>query len=311
MVGAAEKIGTFEPHSAEWHAVRSTGLGASEIAAVVGLSPWESHFSLWHRKAGMIPPVAETVLMRLGNVLEAPLADMFAAEHSELRIHRTGTWRSRARPWQLCNPDRLARDRGGLTGRSFMGAVPVEVKWAPYSDGWGPTGTDEIPVHYRCQVLWQIDLLGAAFGYLVALVGADYREYYIEYDPEDCLLLRDAGAAFIRSLPAGDYPGDPPDIDQTGHTFRALKRLHPEIDDRAVELTDGLAATYREALDGARTAGALEQYAKNCILEYMGTARRATCHGERIAIRVPGPHGVQLRESKPPKPTGQRVRAAL
>lgn len=308
----AVKVGTFEPHSPEWDAVRATGIGASDIAAVVGLSPWESHFSLWHRKAGTIPPTDETVLMRLGDVLEGPLAVMFAAEHAELRVARTGTWRNKARPWQLCNPDRLAWDRGtGWDGRSFTGAVPVEIKWAPYSDGWGRASTDEVPVHYRCQVLWQLDTLGAPFGYLVALVGADYREYVIEYDPEDCAVLRDAGAAFVRSLPAGGWPGEPPDIDATGHTYRALKKLHPDIEDREVELDRDTAGRYREGLEVARLAAATERYAKNVVLAEMGTARRAVCDGERVAIRVPGPHGVQLRESKPPKPTGQRVRAAV
>jgi putative phage-type endonuclease len=310
-VSAAERIGTFPPRSPDWHAARASGIGASEIAAVLGLSPWESRFSLWHRKAGTMPPVEETVVMRLGTVLEAPLAELFAAQHPELRIKRTGTWRSRLRSWQLCNPDRLASDRGGPTGRSFFGSVPVEIKWAPYSDGWGPAGSDEIPVHYRCQVLWQLDVLGAPFGYLAALVGADYREYYVEYDPEDCALLRDAGAAFVASLPQGDFPGEPPNIDESGHTFRALKRIHPDIEDREVELTHGTAAMYREALEGARVAASLEQYAKNVVLDSMGTARRAVFYGERVAMRVPGPHGIQLRETKPPKPTGQKVRSAL
>ncbi len=310
-MNAAERIGTFEPNSPEWHAARAAGVGASEIAAVVGLSPWESHFSLWHRKAGMIPPDGETLIMRMGAVLEAPLAQIFTGKHPELRVTRTGTWRSRARPWQLCNPDRLAYDRGGLTGKSFFGAVPVEIKWAPYSDGWGASGTEDIPVHYRCQMMWQLDILGSAFGYLAALVGADYREYTVSYDPADAHLLRDAGAAFVSSLPSGGFPGEPPDIDATGHTYRALKKLHPDIEDRDVEVAQGTADAYRYALSKTRLTAEVEQYAKNTLLSEMGTARRAVCDGERVAIRVPGPHGIQLRESKAPKPTGQRVSAAV
>ena len=49
-------IGTFSPGSEEWLAARADGLGGSEVAAVLGLSPFESRFSLWHRKAGRVGP---------------------------------------------------------------------------------------------------------------------------------------------------------------------------------------------------------------------------------------------------------------
>src|SRR5205823_13949319 len=63
-------VGDFEPGSPEWHAARARGLGGSEIAAVLGLSPWESKFSLWHRKMGLASPVVETDEMYWGKLHE-------------------------------------------------------------------------------------------------------------------------------------------------------------------------------------------------------------------------------------------------
>jgi putative phage-type endonuclease len=67
-------IGYFEPGSAEWHAARRNGVGGSEIAAVMGLSPYESRFSLWHRKQGMVNPVDENPQMYWGKLLDPPFA---------------------------------------------------------------------------------------------------------------------------------------------------------------------------------------------------------------------------------------------
>jgi putative phage-type endonuclease len=301
------RLGSFRPDSDEWHAARASRLGASEISAVLGLSPWESRFSLWHRKAGLVPPAIETDEMTWGHYLEAPIAARFAELHPEWRVSRTGTWVSVARPWQLANPDRLAFPAGRSGTRT-----PVEVKWSPYGDGWGPSGTDEIPVYYRCQVLQQLDVLGAPYGILVALVGSEYREYRIDYDPVDVAVLRAAGEEFMASLPNELNPdGDRPDIDSTGHTYRVLKQLHPGIDGGEQEISQRLTVFYRVAMEFSRRAESLEQRAKNAMLDAMGAARRAVCDGERVAIRSPGRgDSIRLAETKPPKPAGQRVRDA-
>lgn len=302
---AAEYVGTFPPNTPEWHAARATGIGASEAAAVLGLSPWESEYSLWQRKAGRIGPPPESEEMTWGRYLEAPIASRFAAAHPELRIVRTGTWRSRARHWQLCNPDRMAF-------RTGHGRIPVEVKWSPYGDGWGKSGSEEIPTHYRCQVLHQCDVLGAPYGWLAALVGAEYREYRIEADLLDITLLRGRCETFQNSLPGETTStGRPPKIDDTDFTFRAIKELHPDVDGRDVEVPFGLADRARTAqLDADRAGDALQQV-KNDLLAAMGTARRAVCVDEPVATRVASRGSIQLRLTKPPKPTGQKLTEAL
>ncbi|ALG06825.1 hypothetical protein AOZ06_07685 [Kibdelosporangium phytohabitans] len=302
------RLGSFEPGSAEWHAARATRLGASEIAAVLGLSPWESKFSLWHRKAGLVPPLEETEEMAWGRHLEAPIASRFAELHPEMIVRRTGTWVSARRTWQLANPDRLVFPRQPVR----RPRIPLEIKFAPYGDGWGESGTDEIPVYYRCQVLQQIDVLDAPYGLLAALVGAEYREYRIDRDANDILILRMEGEEFMGSLPSELNPaGERPDIDSTSHTYRTLKALHPEIDGGEVEIDQSLATYYRVAMEFARRAGSLEQRAKNLLLDAMGTARRAVCDGERIAIRSPGRgETVRLSETKTKPAPGRKVRDA-
>lgn len=293
-MAVAERIGTFPHDSPEWHAARAQGIGASEIAAVLGLSPYESHFSLWHRKAGIVGPQPVNDDMRLGHYFEPAIARIFADEHPELRVRRTGTWCSRMRPWQLSNPDRLLH---GWYEDTWLSRIPLEIKWSPNGEGWSrePEG---IPVGYRCQVQWQLDVMGAPFAFLAAIVGGEYREYRIAYDPTDVEVLRKAGQEFMDSLERGEAP----DIDATGHTHQVLRELHPDIDGEAVEIPRSLANDYRYALLDEHEAKALARVMKSRMLNAMGTARYAACDGETIARRQPGRGGaISLHEVHPPK----------
>jgi len=77
----ATVLGRWEPGSPEWHAARAHGVGGSEVAAIVGCSPFESRFSLWHRKAALVGPVDETPEMEWGRRLEPAIAAKFMDEH--------------------------------------------------------------------------------------------------------------------------------------------------------------------------------------------------------------------------------------
>jgi hypothetical protein len=75
---AAELVGFFKPGTPDWHAAREHGIGGSEIAAILGMSKWESRFSLWHRKKGLIGPKAQNTEMEAGTRLEPAICRKFA-----------------------------------------------------------------------------------------------------------------------------------------------------------------------------------------------------------------------------------------
>src|SRR5690606_22837425 len=59
----------------EWHSARSKGVGASEAAAVCGVSPYETPFEVWARKTGRIGKKESTPVMQLGTFCEPLLFD--------------------------------------------------------------------------------------------------------------------------------------------------------------------------------------------------------------------------------------------
>lgn len=278
-IGTAELVGVFKPGSDEWLAARRNGLGGSEIAAVLGLSPFESRYSLWHRKANMIGPVAESPEMEWGTRLEDPVAQKFADENTDLHLLGVGTYRHIDRPWQIANPDRLCWLKE--LGVSEEPVSLLEVKTSPFGDNWG-ADTDSVPVYVRCQVLWYLDTFGLEVAHVAVLIsGLEYRQYVVTYDEAEAQLLRDAAVEFLDTLAAGT----PPPIDDHTATYEAVREMHPDIDPVSHELSDEAALDFLRARAELNDAQAVERQAKSVIADEMGNAHTAYWRGFKIATR--------------------------
>jgi putative phage-type endonuclease len=273
-------LGWFEPGSDAWHAARANGIGGSEIAAVLGLSPYESRFSLWHRKKGLIGPVEETPQMRWGKKHEPTICEEFAELHPEAGVVPSPTFAAAGRPWQIANPDRLlVGQQPGATRPTAL----LEAKTARDDEGWGEEGTGEIPVWYRAQCLWYLDVLGVTTCHVAVLIGlADYREYVVEYDPDEAALMRSRAEAFMHSLAANLRP----EIDGHSATYQAIRELPDGLDDVDVEIPTALRDRFHAAQDQAWAAEDELTACKGELLDAIGTGRRAVCERQRVATRT-------------------------
>lgn len=266
---SAVLLGQHEPNTPEWDDLRSRGLGGSEIAAVVGLSPWVSRFALWHRKRGTLGKQEVNTGMDWGHRLEDVICDAWAEKRDMLDVERAGTFRHAERTWQLANVDRLLYD-------DEFRPAPVgllEVKTAHQYDAheWGH-GPEDIPPYYRCQVLWYMDVLGVPEAHLAVLIGgSDYREYLIPYAADEAEWLREQGAAFWQTV----LDGTPPDLDGSDATYQAVRELHPEINGEDVEIPGELYADYACTKKAFEAAKGAHQLAKSAVLDAMGQAQRA------------------------------------
>lgn len=254
---------------------RLAGVGASETAVTLGLSPFESPFSLYWRKVGRVIDTGDNDAMRWGRRLESVIADEFADRHPELTVTPSGLYQDVDHPHRLATPDRELFD-----GDTRVAAL--ECKAAGTFDGWGEDGSDEILVYYRCQVLWQMAVLDLPVAYLACLFrGSIYREYVIERDEVDLGIITRAVDEFWQRVQAGD----PPPLDWTRSTLSTLKRLHPTVDDREVDVGADLACRYQAACDAAREADRVKKQTENELRAMLGAARYAVVAGERVASR--------------------------
>ncbi|GAA0918712.1 YqaJ viral recombinase family protein [Nonomuraea longicatena] len=270
---AAHQVPTIEPGSPDWFRYMS----ASKAAAVLGLSPWESPFSLWCLMAGLVDPEPQTKAQARGHYLEPAVANWLADRHPEYRMLPGGTWVSNDRPWQLSSPDRLLYAGDEL-------AELIECKTDADGREWGRPGTNEIPLYYLVQVLFQMDTIGARRTRVGLLTGRlEFREYVVDYDEHYAAVIRERCESFMASLLLGDMP----DLDDRKATYESLRRQHPLID-RAGKyfMEPGLAIEVIDALQELESAEAAVLTAKGKLLVAMGTARRAYFNGDLVAIRM-------------------------
>ncbi|MEU4779237.1 lambda-exonuclease family protein [Micromonospora sp. NPDC023633] len=258
-----------------WLAERATGIGASEIAAVLGISPYDSPFSLyWRKKLGTVTEMTEA--MEWGLRHEATIAEKFRENHPEFISVPGGLYRHPQHRWMLATPDLILENVE--PSRDELAQIKTTWSW----DGWGTPGTGQIPAHYAAQVQQEMTVYGARRCWLPVLCGGNsYREYVVEWDPQDAQTIIFAGIDFTRRL-AED---NPPDLDGSAATTSALKQLHPTVVDEVVTIPQHLAdqyATRRALLDDAKTALA---EVENQIRGLLGDARTAVCDGRKVAQR--------------------------
>ncbi len=261
-------LGRPRAGSKNWHKMREKGLGGSEIAIVMGLSPYKSLFRLWHEKAGNIEPgQMDENRSRIGLGLEDVAAKIFEDETGYI-CHKTGMYQSKDCEIALAEPDRLLTDKdGGLAGVLEIKTVDPSVAWQ-----WGreKQGKGNIPEHYMCQVQWYLNALKLDKAFLIALIGfGDVRIYEIEKDTDFCAKMVEAGEKFIETLKNGEEPS----IDDSNSTFQVVRELSKDIDyGQKVQVDEDLAEAYFMADEEKKLADKALTGAKARLIDALGGA---------------------------------------
>lgn len=264
----ARQTADLIPGSPEWLKVMT----ASKVSAVLGISPWTSPYTLWQIMAGNEEPEPQTTDQARGHYLEPAIARWFQDQHPDWVVnYPAGTWASVRMPWMVCNPDGLVREDALL-----------EIKTDARGDEWGKPGTDQIPVWYRAQAQWGMDITGREVTYFAVLTSfLEFKEYVVEYDPDDAAFARDRAAAFLDSL----AEGAPPALDGHDSTYQTVRKLHPEISDAEVQIDGDLAQEFISALIDLEEAEVRAQQAKTELAVATGSAKRAFYGKQHIATR--------------------------
>ncbi len=259
-------LGDFANGSQEWHDLRNEpgAVGGSDIAAITGLSTWESAITKWAKKTGQIPDeVTPNMSMKLGTILESPILNLFADEHPELEIYETGTWANKENPWARSNPDGLYKDADGNWGI-------IEVKFS--RDYWSG-----VPQAYRAQVLWYMRIFGIKQAKLVALAGSSYMEFDIEWDEFEAQTLWDAAVRFRQACLEMKMPY----WDGSNSTLETIRALSPGIVDTEVDLDD-LGMHYLNSVDELEKATVKTTELKARVIQAMDGAKRGLVFGEHL-----------------------------
>lgn len=155
---------------------RTKGIGGTDVAAIVGLSPYKTAYDVWLEKTGKIEPQMETSAMRMGTRLE-PLVLKMLSEETGLTAQAGGRFVHPVRGWQVVNVDAVASIHDTILEAKTAGERQAH--------RWGEEGSDDIPPEYLTQVTWYMSALEwarAAVGVLIG--GQEFRYYFVSLDPE-------------------------------------------------------------------------------------------------------------------------------
>ncbi|MBN0040189.1 YqaJ viral recombinase family protein [Cellulosimicrobium cellulans] len=257
-------VETLEPGSAPW--LRT--ITASKLAAILGHSPWASPLSTWQQMKGLDPGEPQTAAQSRGHYHEPGVLAWWKDQHPEYTIHRDKVvLRRRGLPWAAATPELVVEG----PGQPIAG---VEAKTAADTRGaWGKPGTDEIPIYYAVQAMWQMHLGGYEKTF-VPVLGEylTHSEYVVEYDPILGMQFELAAFEFWESL----QDDVPPDLDDHPATLESLRRTYREIDrDDAIYLDHATAADIIDAVRSEKAATARLTGAKSRLAADMGKARTA------------------------------------
>jgi putative phage-type endonuclease len=249
MSAAAELVHPYEvvcsvDDRVEWLAQRDGGIGASEIASVLGESPFASALELYAIKTGRYSKdLSEVESVYWGNKLEAPIIEAYS-ERTGRKTRKAGQLlRSVEHPWALCT----------LDGETWQGAAandrwPLEIKnvGTHKSSDW----LDGPPPHYFLQIQQQMLVTGAARATIAALVGGQ-KLVWADVDRDETTIRKIIyhGARFWERIQRRDVP----EPDGSDGSKRALQALYPQGSGMVVlPATAGDAADELEALKAER-----------------------------------------------------------
>lgn len=271
----------IEPGTEPWLRLMT----ASKVAAILGVSSYDSPRSMWHRMRNDLPHEEATAVQRRGHYLEDGILRWFADEHSLEPGQLEPQPMFYLEDWAAATPDGVTSIDGEL--------ALVEAKSARDLDEWGDPGTDQIPATYLIQCYWQMHVSGIHRCY-VPILGTflDFAEYVVDYDAEIGAALEQRCRDFMESL----RDDAPPAIDDSKPTYEALRKLYRSIDDSEVELDEDLAVRYLDAINLRKDFEADERLAKSQVLEALGTSRYGVVNGVRVCRRQANRTGYQLNQ---------------
>lgn len=286
--------------------IRQSGLGGSDIPALVGEGYKRTAIDVWLEKRGEVLGFEGNERTQMGSLLEELVADRWAASEN-MRIASVPTLRRKDRSWQILTPDRFAyfddetmagpkMDELELAEWLVLGAGGnwkglrrpdrgVEVKTHGWFAGrdYGAEDTDEIPDRIRLQGDWYMAGTGLSEWHYAVLMDTHLLRTFViqrDQDLEDYLL--EFGESFWKKNVLGGKAPEPAGSESFSRYLRQRYKDHgAEIVEAGPEVAEA-ARAYIEL--GQRIKGLKEdrETAAQIVQQAIGEHAGVEGHGIQV-----------------------------
>ena len=227
-------------------AIRQSGIGGSDSAAIAGLNKWRTPLDVYLEKRGLTDDL-DSEAAEWGNILEPVLLRQYAKRREVFVLgrdedgkptmwdpegntrrayslaHLVDTIRDPVYAWRMCHLDGVVLDDEGLPVKLLEGKTSSAYR----SGEWGDEDTDEVPEEYVIQCQHNAGVFNAAHKMelpvdVVALIGGQkFRVYQVAYRKSLDERLLGMEREFWGRVQEEDAP------DPTERDAPALARLYP------------------------------------------------------------------------------------
>jgi putative phage-type endonuclease len=270
---ALRLVRTTDLSREDWLNVRKAGIGSSDAAVAVGLSPYKAPLELWmektQRDAGLpkIDPNDDTSPMYWGTLLEHIVAAQYTKRTGNRVRKINAVLQHPQHPWMLANLD-----------REVVGSSDVQILECKTAGYHGARQWDDgVPEYVQLQVMHQLAVTGKQAADVAVLVcGQELRVHRVVRDEKVIAQLIELEARFW-----DDVRRDvPPPADGSESSDQALRALFPCDSGASLDLSADLqmSATFSDLVAVRQVLVAhaqTEAQLKQAIQQRMGDASRA------------------------------------
>ena len=261
---------------------RRSGIGGSDVAKILGFIEDCGPVRLAKQKRGELPEdEIDTVATRFGSFAEPFLRSEFERMTGLVVVDRPTEVTHPEHEWLRGNLDGWVQDTDGAL-------CVLELKTAAFNraddplHAWGESGTDVIPLGYRCQVTHYLAVTGAPRAYVFVLIGGkELRWFRIDRDERQIAALIERERAFWQHVLDGTDP-EPASYEDVRVRFASATA------GKVADLTGDaeFAEALRQDIEGARLekeGAEIRKAARSVILSRAGDAESVEVDGFQVA----------------------------
>lgn len=185
----------------EWLAERRKGIGGSDVAAILGVSPWATPLNVWLDKTGRAIEKPETEAMRIGTELEDFVARRYTQETGRTvqrfkKMLHKGVLLGNLDRLVVMDGQKIASHQGEIRTDTLLECKTASVEW-----------NGEVPLHYMMQIQHYCGLnpmLKHADVAVLNLVHKHFEVYRVERDDEAIAAMQERLSAWWEEYVIGD-----------------------------------------------------------------------------------------------------------
>ena len=209
----------------QWLENRNKGIGGSDLAALLGISPYKSTYELWLEKTGQIKPkdISDKLPVKVGTALE-PLVIKEFQEQTGLIVEKSGEIIQH--PEHSFMTGTLDATGTDPQGKKFI--LECKTTNAFNTKEWED---DEIPLHYEFQVLHYLTISNYDYGYIACLIGNSkfiYKKIEIDETQKHNIIL------YCKKFWNMVETKTPPPVDGSKSCTELLKEMYPNAETNSI-----------------------------------------------------------------------------